>query len=518
MPASAVSRRGSVAPVCGAGRLLVVALFALLGNPGVAQSGAYGSKTVRFAVQFSGDPYDPDQNDVHVLFVDRNGNAYDRIAYFDGYAWSANFSAPEAGRYVAKLRRNGAPTYEPDRPLQISQSDRLPHGSPSLDPRSPFALREATGERWVGLGLDLSQARLMPLETLVALVSLGRAGGTWARLGAFESLDAPSHTSAPFDLRRLRRWDDRIRLAEVLGVRLNVCLFSAKGVLPGSEGWDRHPWRQANGGFLKTPEEFFRADEAKKKAKAWIRHAVARWGGSPALLSWELMDDARGLVRNEALGEAFRDWSKEMRAYLVELSPNALVTAATPGHEADSIPRLEETDGGREWPKADRAPVFAVFRGDAASGPAHAAARSALWSALASGASALGVACLDWNMLTEQIAQLIRPLAVALSFSGLAYQRLPSQLIVSASGGYEVEGIGEAGAALVRVVRMASGEPAPCTLSGLPLSDGSYELIQIDLTTGRFVVERVAIKNFRLDAPFEPISADVAVSLRPQIR
>ena len=49
--------------------------------------------------------------------------------------------------------------------------------------------------------------------------------------------------------------------------------------------WDAHPWNLANGGWLKTPLDFFTDEQARAITRDKFRYIAARWGYSSSIMA-----------------------------------------------------------------------------------------------------------------------------------------------------------------------------------------------------------------------------------------
>ncbi|MEZ0326492.1 MAG: hypothetical protein ACAH95_11355, partial [Fimbriimonas sp.] len=86
--------------------------------------------------------------------------------------------------------------------------------------------------------------------------------------------------------------------------------------------WPDHPFNTAKGGFLKNAEDFFTDKEAKRRAKMWLRYAVARYGHSQSLMAWELFNEVEWVdARYQNRWEDIEAWHKEMADYLRSIDP-----------------------------------------------------------------------------------------------------------------------------------------------------------------------------------------------------
>lgn len=488
-----------------------------------AQTGTvYGPVTASFQVQFSGDPNDPEQNDVRVQLTNDKNESVERPAYFDDGNWKARFTVARPGRYVAKLRRNGDATFEPDVEIRVSEKDKLSVHRVQLDPDYPSRLKTSEGKRWFGLGLDLSSLNLYPLEMLAISYGVGKSGGTWIHVSASEDAKLFPWTqirrggSEPGDLdpRALRRWDNLARLCERSGVWIQPALLSASDLMANSSFWPRHPWNASSGGFLKDQIEFFASPEAKRKFKVWIRHAVARWGDSPSIVAWELIDRPSLLMQDEAMRSAILPWIEEMAAYVRSLDPVRAVSGGDmefEGLDGPFLRRPPHLNSGDANP--DKLMIgMGWTQGD---GTLNAGAlRDSLWAAFVSGAAGSGAGVHPKSFLAGYFDEVMAPFGQLLIESGFSERKTAGMRPISASEGFLASAIAETGWVLARIKRSPRADGRTCQLSGLPFSDGPVQLVEVDWESGKVRRRAARVLDFKLAEPFVPASADVLVLIK----
>ncbi|MFO7947983.1 MAG: DUF5060 domain-containing protein, partial [Armatimonadota bacterium] len=81
--------------------------------------------------------------------------------------------------------------------------------------------------------------------------------------------------------------------------------------------WEYNPYSVKNGGFVASPAMFMSSQRATEMMKQRLRYIVARWGYSPMLMSWDLVNEvdlSEGYDRAEAAA-----WHKEMAEYIREI-------------------------------------------------------------------------------------------------------------------------------------------------------------------------------------------------------
>ncbi len=127
-----------------------------------------------------------------------------------------------------------------------------------------------------------------------------------------------------YNLRNAWKVDKILEMAEENGIYIQLVIIN-HGQLSTwcDEEWQDNPYNIKNGGFLKKPEEFFTDERAKKFFKNELRYIVARWGYSPNIFSWEILNEMnlvgskRGFFKKETIGK----WIEEMKEYIKNIDP-----------------------------------------------------------------------------------------------------------------------------------------------------------------------------------------------------
>jgi hypothetical protein len=209
----------------------------------------------------------------------------------------------------------------------------------------PARLLLGNGQTYVPVGANVAWAESGRVDYhLHALAEFGREGLNWMRIWMAHwtalNLDwlppdlGKSPAPGALDLRVAADWDRIVAAAEEHGVYLQIVLqHHGQYSTSNDSNWKENPWNAANpGGFLQKPAEFFTSPVARRITELKYRYIVARWGYSPAVLSWELFNevhwtDAFRLEHDEAV---VARWHAEMAAYLRSVDPyHHLVTTST---------------------------------------------------------------------------------------------------------------------------------------------------------------------------------------------
>ncbi|MCM8819010.1 MAG: hypothetical protein NC915_06015, partial [Candidatus Omnitrophica bacterium] len=133
-----------------------------------------------------------------------------------------------------------------------------------------------------------------------------------------------------YSLRNAWKIDKILEFAERYNIYIQLVIIN-HGQLSTwcDQEWDDNPYNIKNGGFLKSPNEFFINERAKKLTKNKLKYIVARWGYSPYIFSWEILNEINliGDSRDFYKKPDSVLWFKEMKEYIENIDPyNRLIT------------------------------------------------------------------------------------------------------------------------------------------------------------------------------------------------
>ena len=130
-----------------------------------------------------------------------------------------------------------------------------------------------------------------------------------------------------YNLHSAWRLDYLLDLAERHDLYLNLVIDNhGKTSTWCDPEWEDNPYNELNGGFLASPDEFFRNPIAKETYRKVLRYLVARWGYSTRLAGLELWNEV------DLVGDAYThddpiastprvQWHREMTDYLKQIDP-----------------------------------------------------------------------------------------------------------------------------------------------------------------------------------------------------
>ena len=262
-----------------------------------------------------GNPFDPEKNDVRVLFRGPGGKTKKQLAFFDGgTTWRARLTAEGLWQAVG-VTRNSVPvrvklaTTAQPQPLRFVRRKGLGFVYDSGAPYWPLGHNVA----WRSGSFDVA----------AAFAKLGAAGENWSRVWMChwdgKNLDWETKDDT-LSLTVARRWDTIVAAAQKHGIYFQLVLqHHGPYALNVNSNWGENPWNVKNGGFLNTTAEFFTHPEALRRTKNKLRYSVARWGYSPSILAWELFNEVEWTEGAKSAPKTVEEWHRTMAAYLRSL-------------------------------------------------------------------------------------------------------------------------------------------------------------------------------------------------------
>lgn len=294
----------------------------------------FGPATFDFDLKTTGNPFDFEKNDVRVEFTGPRGRKETRLAYFANGAWHATLVASTKGSYQTKVILNGK-TVSPSGVISVTKP--VPQGF--IRTGGPWGFKFDDGKPYwpVGFNLAWQSPGVIPMKQ--AFEEFPQYGINWSRIWTnhWDGKNPMWVANDPlrFDEKPLEKWTQIVNSAEKGGVKFQWVLFHhGPWSSRVNSNWKENPWNKTNGGFLEKPGEFFTSERAKKIVRAWLRYAIARYGHSPSIMSWELFNEVEWVDPNYENKQAqIGAWHDEMSAWIRDLDPyDHLVTSSSEMH------------------------------------------------------------------------------------------------------------------------------------------------------------------------------------------
>lgn len=280
----------------------------------------------------TGNPYNPAENAVDVLFHKGAGSTITVPAFWDGDRWRVRFAPPAPGTYTLQVRRNGKILMIPDlSPAELTCTSSKDPGNVTRDARNPRRLVFDRGGVYYPLGMDVAWAGGKDADYPQYFMHMKESGMNFARVWmtfwdgkALEwSADGSRNPArGTFLMDSARRWDMVFDEAEKNGVYVQMVLqHHGQYTAQTDPNWSSNPFNKALGGFLPKPDDFFTDAQAKELTRAKYRYIVARWGYSSHLLAFELFNEVQNISETASHFDDVVQWHKEMAAYLRSIDP-----------------------------------------------------------------------------------------------------------------------------------------------------------------------------------------------------
>jgi hypothetical protein len=284
-----------------------------------------------------GDPFDYEKVNVQVTLRKPDGGTADVPAFFDGgTTWRMRYTPAASGQYaVVGVKLNRETTHEE----KLEKKEWTVNGDPQpgfvrIDRSDHSRFVFDNGSRYYPLGHNQAwQSDGLPnIPTLFG--KMHAAGENWSRvwMAAWDGLNldwsegGKSVKPGGIDLEAAKRWDAIVQAAEKNDIYFQMTLqhhgqYASKSGYKNSSNvdpnWESNPYSEKNGGFLRSPDEFFTNPQARALTKRKLYYILARWGYSPNIMAFELFNEVENT--DAAKGRLFDDiamWHKEMTLFL----------------------------------------------------------------------------------------------------------------------------------------------------------------------------------------------------------
>jgi hypothetical protein len=302
------------------------------------ERGAYPMIETSFQLaSVPGDPFDYEKVNVQVELRKPEGGAVEVPAFFDGgTTWRMRYTPTTPGQYsVVGVKLNKETAHEE----KLEKKDWTVNGSPQpgfvrIDKGDHHRFVFDNGSRYFPLGHNQGWKGKDTPEIPDLFGKMHAAGENWSRVWMTawdgKNLDWPASGKpgklGDIDLAVAKKWDAIVEAAGKNDIYFQMVL-QHHGQYSSKEGykysgnvnpnWDTNPYSTQNGGFLRSPEEFFTNPQARALTRRKLYYILARWGYSPSIMAFELFNEVENT--DAAHGKLWDDiamWHREMALFL----------------------------------------------------------------------------------------------------------------------------------------------------------------------------------------------------------
>ncbi|MGD0572413.1 MAG: DUF5060 domain-containing protein [Sedimentisphaerales bacterium] len=346
----------------------------------LAQNGSTIGKFEKFEMTFTLDrtysnPFDINIVDIMVNIIKPDGNNVAVPAFYykdyeqdtDGNyingknpCWKVRFAPAQLGVYhVGQIRiidQNGTYTSDPNISFTCVESGKK--GFIRVDPNNRAFLKYDNGSTCLNIGQNIGwiYGRIPAWDKY--LTKLHKAGGNWVRLwmcrygtdgGTLLEWKDKTYSgyfqgAGKLSMQIALRLDRYVEIAEQNGISIQLCLqHHGQFSTTANPDYNDNPYRDAAGGWLSNPEQFFTDAEAIRYTKNKYRYIVARWGYSPSIFAWELFNEVEYTNGWNNNRESVVKWHDIMAKYIHSIDPyQHPVTTSSHGSSFENLWNLPD--------------------------------------------------------------------------------------------------------------------------------------------------------------------------------
>lgn len=415
-------------------------------------------ETAEITFQMEGrwrNPFNPDEVRVDAVFTAPDGTQITVPAFFyqdyersvsggrESYraagrpCWKVRFAPSQPGRYTCVLAaKNGEHELTVKAPPFICTTASGRRGYLRISSHNRLYFEFDDGTPFFGVAMDKAMGPVFQYERMYK--RFAEAGGNFNRLflthGNFNIMErvvgrpGPDRGAGKLNLEYCWCVDRVLELGEQYGVYHMLTLTNQTNFRTNNGGWDVNVYNAKNGGFLKAPGEYFTDERAQRIFQHLLRYAVARWGASTSVFSWDLWNEVSAAEGYQP--ETAARWHRRMARYLrsVDWAKHVIHTnfgTLNGDAEIDGLPEMELVSTNiyavkdiahiaevwtkrliEQYKKPYMLTEYGIGHrmgpaGYAPHDPERVMVHNGLWSPLVSGSAGTGMAW-DWNWLDDE--------------------------------------------------------------------------------------------------------------------
>ncbi|REE88518.1 uncharacterized protein DUF5060 [Paenibacillus taihuensis] len=297
-----------------------------------ADVGLYKKFELAFDVDGEYDnPYDPDQIDLTMALASPSGKTWTINGFYDATEskWKFRFTPDESGKWHYRFRAAGHggadKSIEVEGEFEVAAGDS--RGWIQLSQTNKRYMEYRDGSTFYGIGLaypwNITDANLDKIAAsggnLITYWNGNYDGeGNGGGRNQLQSFEAGVDKIDPLKAQRV---DDLLAAFEKRGLHMSFVIWPHDSLTELLEGWP-NTWSQNGYSALGSAKDFYASDKMWHYQEQLYRYIIARWGYSPALGIWDLVDEINGTdgwAQNPT--EVTDSWIKKVHDYFKAHDP-----------------------------------------------------------------------------------------------------------------------------------------------------------------------------------------------------
>ncbi len=279
-------------------------------------------------------PFDPEQVELWAEFTAPSGRVWNIWGFYNPTNWDSEwmvrFTPTEQGEwsYVVKVRDSEGTTETEPAEFRVGPSRR--RGFLGIAENHRY-LQHDDGSSFYGVGLWYNDDYHRRGHGQITQTALDELKGLGVNFICFypTPLETAGSGVGRYDQDRAGRLDEIFAWCEERDIRIawNLVFHSYISEAMWGGGNDRYrsnPYRN-----VVEAKDWFASDESWKRQQNLYRYIIARWGYSPSLFMWFIVDEINGTDGFKADETTALDWCRRMNDYFHEHDPYRRPTTGT---------------------------------------------------------------------------------------------------------------------------------------------------------------------------------------------
>lgn len=277
--------------------------------------------TVDLKASFS-NAYNPDEIDLSAEFTSPARKVWKVNGFFDGTEWKVRFAGNETGVWYYLLKATDATGSVRTPTALFSCVPSTNHGWVKIAPNHRYLACD-DGTSFYGVGAcypwsittnGLDQMQKLGFNTYVYW------NGTYDRDGGNNLIESTAWGLGRYDAAKCKRIDNLIDWSEARGLGMILVIwphdYLSEGMRGWPVGWPKNPYAK-----IVTSTNFYSDTNAWVLQQKMYRYVIARWACSPALLSWQTVDEISGTPGWVAHRADANAWAANMAKFFQTQDP-----------------------------------------------------------------------------------------------------------------------------------------------------------------------------------------------------